>query len=405
MRVLQKNAGVQRMLENIDRYQKLHRSAIGPLDELCKKGVFDQVLLVSRQLELVRHAMADFEARFRLPEIAETAGLLAEFWASPVSEALTRYTKQTSNFQSAVESMQTPWLDIKEFQRSMGGFAALQGIGHALKEMPAFGHDLGAALRIDLGDWRDKITWPREIFTDHSARADFYVSLGFNPALTDFPAPAFNEILHIADLGQEPPPLFDQYEPPVPAADVDKEEEGLTRTNRAHYRITKLETQMRRFIDALMTEAFGPDWPKHKLPNKLYGRWQEKKAKQRGDREFPLIDYADFTDYEAVIGKRDNWNVFEPIFGRKEDILESLQRMHLIRVDTMHARPITQDDELLLCVETRRVGVLMEEFVRCLITKPSKVFNRYFGPEHGVELSQPKRYGYTPVEFADESER
>ena len=46
----------------------------------------------------------------------------------------------------------------------------------------------------------------------------------------------------------------------------------------------------------------------------------------------------------------------------------------------------------------------MEEFVRCLITKPSKVFNRYFGPEHGVELSQPKRYGYTPVEFADESE-
>ena len=53
----------------------------------------------------------------------------------------------------------------------------------------------------------------------------------------------------------------------------------------------------------------------------------------------------------------------------------------------------------------------MEEFVRRLIrdrrdearrrTRPSEVFRRYFGPNHGVELPPPERYRYRPVEFRD----
>jgi hypothetical protein len=42
-------------------------------------------------------------------------------------------------------------------------------------------------------------------------------------------------------------------------------------------------------------------------------------------------------------------------FGRPESVRESFQRLYPIRLDTMHARPITQDDELLLYVETRRL--------------------------------------------------
>ena len=50
--------------------------------------------------------------------------------------------------------------------------------------LPTFDENLTATLRVDLGDWRDPITWRPEIFTDLAARSDFYVSLGFNPALT-----------------------------------------------------------------------------------------------------------------------------------------------------------------------------------------------------------------------------
>ena len=362
MRSLLDNAAIQHMLADIERSQAMIRVAAGPLEELRRAGVFEHgSLLFAGELEQARRAMADFAGRFRLPEITETARLLAEFRASPVSEALTRYAEQTSSITSAIESMRTPWLDIQESMRSMGGFAALQGIGHALKGMPAFGHDLAAALRVDLGDWRDTITWPREMFTDLGVRADFYVGLGFDPALTDFPAPAFEQSLHIADLRREPPPLVKLYGSPVPAADDDEEEEGLVRTNMAHAWLFRLETQVRRFIDEQMTKAFGPGWPKHRLPNRLYDKWQEKKrsALQNGGREWALISYADFTDYAPVICRRDNWIVFAPFFGRPESVRESFQRLHPVRLDTMHSRPITQDDELLLYVETRRLVTAM----------------------------------------------
>ena len=69
-----------------------------------------------------------------------------------------------------------------------------------------------------------------------------------------------------------------------------------------------------------------------------------------------LISYADFTDYIEVICRRDNWReVFEVFFRRRESVRESFQRLYPIRLDTMHARPITQEDELLLFVETRQL--------------------------------------------------
>ena len=245
--------------------------------------------------------------------------------------------------------------------RSIPGFMALQGIGRALKDMAAFGQVLGDTLRVDLGDWRDTITWPKEIFTDLAAREDFYLGLGFNPALTDFPAPAFEESLQIADLRREPAPLIALYGLPIPTVTGDEEEEDVARINMADKWLTRLEMQARRFIDEQMTKAFGHDWPKHQLPNGLYDRWQEKKrkAQQNRSREEPMIAYADFTDYVLVICRRDNWRIFKRYFGREESVRESFQRLYPIRLDTMHARQITHEDELFLYVETRRLGAAM----------------------------------------------
>ena len=74
----------------------------------------------------------------------------------------------------------------------------------------------------------------------------------------------------------------------------------------------------------------------------------------------PLLAYADFTDYELIICRADNWReVFSQTFKRPESVRESFQRLYPIRICTMHARPITQDDELFLYVELRRlIGVI-----------------------------------------------
>lgn len=107
-----------------------------------------------------------------------------------------------------------------------------------------------------------------------------------------------------------------------------------------------------------MTASFGKSWIKHRVPGPMRQRWCEKHESSRdeGEPERPLIAYADFTDYEPIIVRGDNWKqVFAPIFRRKTLVQESLQRLYPIRVCTMHARFITQDDELYLLAETRRI--------------------------------------------------
>lgn len=358
LRVLDENAPIKRLLEDVKQQQVLIRAAEGPLAELRRAGVFGPDSPLQRELERAQEVMERFETQFCLPEVCETARLMRELQKSPLAEALERYHQQTSVLRQAVERMQSPWLDVQERLQSLSGFTKLQGIGHALTKIPTFDVTFASALRVDLGDWRDRIHWPESIFEDLSKRAAFYEELGFDPALTDFPAPAFRESLDIAGVSRERPFLVSVYGPPVPPSNDEEEEVQLERTNLAHDWLLRLETQVRQFIDERMKEAYGVDWPKHRLPKDLYDKWREKKAtaESAGAREWPLIAYADFTDYEGVICKRDNWReVFATYFGRPESIRESFQRLYPVRLDTMHARPITQDDELLLYVETQRL--------------------------------------------------
>lgn len=357
-RDIHENPAIRQIMRDIERSQAAMRAAIGPIEDLRRIGAFDFDVPWRREMERARQVLIDFEARFRLPELGETLSLLIRIRANPVSEILKKYQQTTMELQRTFERMRTPWLDSQNALRSAAAFAETQGIGDLLGKMPTFAEDLSAGLRASLGDWREPIVWRPEIFTDFVARSEFYESLGFDTALTDFPAQAFEESLDIAGLRREPPTLVERYGAPVPSSRDKDEEENFTRTNMAHDWLLRLETQLRAFIDAKMTEAFGADWPSHRLPKDVYDQWQEKKrnAEQAGRKEWPLIAYADFTDYERVICKRDNWReIFSVVFHRQESVRESFQRLHPIRLDTMHARPITQDDELLLYVETRRL--------------------------------------------------
>jgi hypothetical protein len=322
-------------------------------------GVFADQALLLQEPKWVRQ-LKEMESQFRLPEMPEISRMLTEIRAYQVPDGVAALFKECdaiSDLQKTLADIHTPWLDIDEKWRSITGLIELQSIGRALDSIPTFDDNLVAAMRFDLGDWRDSISWKPAIFEDREARSDFYESLGFNKALTDFPVPAFEQSLDIAGLRRQPT-LVSMYGFPVPATAED-DDGGLTRTNTAHDWLLRLETQLRAFIDREMTKAYGADWPKHRLPNGLYDQWREKKRKavQAGGPEMPLISYADFTDYEQVICKGDNWRVvFTGFFGRPESVRESFQRLYPIRICTMHARPITKDDELLLYVEAKRLG-------------------------------------------------
>ena len=332
------------------RYEQMMRTALGPAEELRCAGTLDAASRLADQFKPMQGVLAEIEKRFRLPELGEAARVFQEMNNAGIASILKRYHEETSGIQNALEAMRSPWLDRQNIARSFEGLSGLQSIGHALSNLPSFDEKLTETLRVDLGDWRLNISWPEDIFIDPIARTDFYTACGFNAALTTFPSDAFEEGIELAKLASPLPSSDDQ--------DSRTEEVGFTRTNIAHDRLQRFETKLRHFINKIMTEAFGKDWIKHRAPGDLRQAWLDKKQKDQngGEREHPLFSYADFTDYLTIIIRKDNWNeVFKPYFRRRESVQESFQRLYPIRICTMHARLITQDDELYLLVETKRI--------------------------------------------------
>lgn len=308
---------------------------------------------VAGLLEPVR-SLAD---RYCLPEASRTEALILRYRDSALSDVLDRYGEHSDALKKAMDAMNTPWLDVLDASYSVAGLAKLQGLGGILERLPAFDDAVTQALRVDLGDWRDPFEWNDSLLNDPAVRRDAYIDLGFDPSTTAFPAPAFHQGLEIACLRRAPSTLAERYGLPIVLADAEQEE-AASRTNEVHATFFRLEFSLRVFIDEKMTASYGSDWPKARAPLDVYDNWKNKRAKdeQTRGRVLRLVDYADFTDYEKIVCRSDNWReIFQSCFSRaqKESIRESFFRLYPIRLDTMHARPITQHDELLLYVEVK----------------------------------------------------
>jgi hypothetical protein len=279
LKSLSENSGMTRHLQDAQRQQDMMRSALGPIEDLRRMG-----LLESPELAAARDAYLEFQKRFRLPEVEEATRLFRQFEESGAASALRKYEDQAAGFRQTFDAMRAPWLDAQNALRSIGGFVELQRIGLSLRTLPSFDFDLTDRLRVDLGDWRLPIEWPRDIFTDVAARTSFYESRGLDSRLTDFPAAAFEQGAAFAGLSASPPALLELYRP-ADEGEKDPEEAAFERTNEAHDRLQRFESQLRRFIDERMRAAFGENWIKLRVPGAIRQRWIENKQKAGKARE------------------------------------------------------------------------------------------------------------------------
>ncbi len=351
-RILQENSWIHDLVKQANYNREIVRVALGQFEELRQSGLILPGSETQHILETIEH----IKKSFCLPEIAEVPRLFQELEDSPAVNAIRGYGEQKLVLMQAMESMHTPWLSVENRLDSIAGFVKLQDIGHILKTMSAFDAFPTNTLRDKLGDWRDKISWPEDIFTNPLVRTSFYMERGLDLTLTAFPPEAFEESISIAGL-KALPPLVQSYNF-QPEAEESEAEFTFKRNNAAYDRLQRLETQLRKFIDEKMKAEFGEDWTKQQVHGNTSNGWVEKqkKARKNGESKWPLIAYADFTDYELIIVREDNWKrVFKPVFKSKRSVQESFQRLYLIRNCTMHSRFITQDDELYLCAETTRI--------------------------------------------------
>ena len=335
-------SGMAKAAQEFDRYRKLLE---GPVEEAKRLGLFNPHSDIQKSINAAIEAKQTYERLFRLPDASELVRIAHD---GMKRDSLARTVLKTeASLQAAMATMRSPWLQIENNLASATALAEIIAMGRGIDGLRAFDYDFTAALRPGLGDWRDMLTLSPEPLIDPVLRSAFYVERGFDPDLTDFPTLAFDEGLRIAGLRE-----------PQSIRDVDGQEENFARAEEAFNQLHRFEFELRRFIERVMQVTFGDDWMKRQLPTGMFDTWTEKrdKAMKDGHAEQPLIDYADFTDYKAIIERKDNWNaVFKPIFGRAEDVRESFQRLFPVRIATMHARLITRDDELLLLVETKRV--------------------------------------------------
>ncbi|MCX5847664.1 MAG: Swt1 family HEPN domain-containing protein [Deltaproteobacteria bacterium] len=333
----------------------IRETALGQAQRETMSSVI--VAEMEKQQQEFRDLLKSHEAMFRLPQAFEATHLLESYQVGAVSEFAQRHANDIFlDRQRSLEAITTPWLHREDAARSVTAILELQCMGNALRTMKGFDPEFTTSLRLDLGDWRDKITFPKSVFIDPVARTDFYVNRGFNTALTDFPDAAFHQGLGIAGLDGVSLDLELHGSAALPSTDP-KEETDLQRTNRCHDRLQRFERRLRQFIDEKMTSRYGPNWPKKRLASELYEKWEFKKERaERNGGMLTFIEVADFTDYETIICRKDHWReIFETMFKKKESVRESLQRLQPIRLAVTHARIVTKEDELYLVAEIRRL--------------------------------------------------
>lgn len=312
---------------------------------------------------------------FVLPDVPDLQIILknAEHF-SAISSIQNSWHIKGLDIYKCLSAMHHPWLDTENPFRSVTGFSELFNIGNSLKNLAPFGSTIASQLRSDLGDWRDSIAITPSL-SDQDTRIDLYLDQGLDLALTNFPARSFIEGTSKAGLRS----FLEKSTDSDSIGDDNEEEHALKRTNRAHNLLMRFEYHLRRYIASKMTEACGDNWIKHRVPGTIREAWINRStiALEAGDESRPIIDYADFTDYIILITKSDNWKeVFKAVFKRPELVKESFQRLYPYRLSTMHARPITQEDELLLIVETMRIckamGINLNLEVMVKIKSPNR---------------------------------
>lgn len=336
-------AELRQTLGGSDAISERVRGLSGAVAKIDQANWKTDALAIREQYAQFSDQLRDLQQQFLLPDTQAISGAVADLKLinSTIAEL-----GGAKTVESRMAAMRLGWVDIHNHMRSFQSFIDLQEVGRLSTSALSFSADVSSRLRLELGDWRDPITFNVAALKTAAGRLALYDSRGFNSHLTHFSEPAYHEAVVIAGLAVEEDELLE-----------DDDDDFVELNSSAYRTLIRFEREMRAFIVTVMRGTFGDQWM-NQLPPLVRDDWHAKREKARaaGAVDIPLIDYADFTHYKLIIEKSDNWTkVFKPIFGRKEDVQESFQRLFPVRLATMHSRFITLDDDLLLRSETTRL--------------------------------------------------
>jgi hypothetical protein len=276
-----------------------------------------------------------------------TAADFASVELSRFGERFVRDNAWLARIQNEMLGLRRPWVDVGNPSQSVSAYVDARALATIVENGLPESRAVVAAVREELGDYRDTDPVPEVVAADPVLRSAFRLEVGYN-----------------ADLSSLPPAIiaavFGGFGGSVPRR-IETDPGALE--SLVHQRMRRLELKLRRFIEKKMITKLGPKWTKQRVPGKTVTGWRARRQTDLDNGRTPsrLFDYAGFEDYRAIIEQKDNWEeVFEPIFKVKTSILETLRRLSLIRNPDAHYRIVTIEDFLDLQTEGRRLDAWMD---------------------------------------------
>lgn len=266
---------------------------------------------------------------------------------SRLGERFTRNKARLETLQGEMLSQPRAWVDVGNPRQSVSAYVDARALATIVHDGPPQSRAVVAAVREELGDYRETDPVPEVVAADPVLRSAFRLEVGFN-----------------ADLSTLPPAILATIFSPFGGGierDIEADPEALE--SAVHQRARRLELKLRRFIEKKMAAKLGPKWSKQRVPGKTVTGWRARRQTDIDNGRTPsrLFDYAGFEDYRAIIEQKENWpEIFEPIFKVKTSILETLRRLSLIRNPDAHYRIVTIDDFLDLHTEGRRLDAWID---------------------------------------------
>lgn len=317
----------------------------------------------ANSVEALRRLHESFINTFRLPGQSEAMLLASSAMSSIAYYAVSEVSLDVKELHGRMVAMTNPWIDVSRTTTSIRAFTDFQWMGSYANSAGPYEAIASEFFRERLGDWRETdlaaLDDDEVMSVDSEQRSAAYADRGVDLSLTNFTAEALGESLDLAGLPRVPSAPQDVSLRLVSDHNID--------LNTSIFRaLLTFELQVRAFISLVMDRQFGTNWVATQVPPAILEQWHYKKGRalKNWEPERPLIEYADFSDYIAIIVKKPNWNaVFKNVFVRQQDIQETMARLGPVRNQAMHARILTLEDDMLLRVETGRFYSATKRFI------------------------------------------
>lgn len=318
---------------------------------------------------MAQHTMLASSVGRDLALLAQTVGsarsAFAQLRTMPDAAALASagFTARSAEFKAALAAgprIKTDWASVAMPTVSVAALAELGGFTARIRSAPPSDERRVVEVAEQFGDF-DAAFADAESAGEEDEREAVYTAAGRNATLVAFPSRAYPSVLvaagWVADYLPPPPPLL------VSGAVC----EGASHDPADGATIAAVEGHLRHFVDSALTARSGSGWPTTFVHADKLAEWRRRQAASvsKGYPELAPIYYADFQDLLDIIKRKDLWGeVFGAVFGPRPLFEATMTRLHSIRIELAHARPLTNTARLRLEVEANSVfaalGVLKD---------------------------------------------